>query len=294
MEKEAFLCGVSCGCVPLRVCHDGNNDFFLLAKWREGRERGSSTARHPAALSTLVPIFQFPPSPPFQSLVTMADAVRVRCKRLAPPQSGAPGVRSRALRALRSLVGGPPIRPSSPPPPPARCWRPLSPPAAPFASPRMPCRVAWHRGFREGRRERVAPAARAPTRASAAAAPLLVRPSRPSAPATRLLSPIHSQRTRAGCVNGGVDVAVAARVAVGEGESLPAPPIAPSPTQRSRPLPHLLSPLPPPTPPPHSQAAEPRKRTFRKFSYRGVDLEQLLELPTEELVKLFGARQRRR
>jgi len=40
--------------------------------------------------------------------------------------------------------------------------------------------------------------------------------------------------------------------------------------------------------------AEPRKRTFRKFSYRGVDLEQLLELPTEELVKLFGARQRRR
>jgi DNA helicase-2/ATP-dependent DNA helicase PcrA len=37
-----------------------------------------------------------------------------------------------------------------------------------------------------------------------------------------------------------------------------------------------------------------KRRTFRRFSYRGVDLEQLLELPTEELVKLFGARQRRR
>jgi small subunit ribosomal protein S15e len=55
-------------------------------------------------------------------------------------------------------------------------------------------------------------------------------------------------------------------------------------------------PLPLPSPPlPFAQAAaEPRKRTFRKFSYRGVDLDALLELPTEELVKLFGARQRRR
>ena len=37
-----------------------------------------------------------------------------------------------------------------------------------------------------------------------------------------------------------------------------------------------------------------KRRTFRRFSYRGVDLEQLLELKTEEMVQLFGARQRRR
>lgn len=38
----------------------------------------------------------------------------------------------------------------------------------------------------------------------------------------------------------------------------------------------------------------PRKRSFRKYSYRGVDLEQLLDMSTDELVELFGARQRRR
>lgn len=93
-------------------------------------------------------------------------------------------------------------------------------------------------------------------------------------------------------MNGGVNGGLAAPLAVGEGEAPPAPP--------DRPL-ETLAPPPPhtsphPHPPTHStlQAAEPRKRTFRKFSYRGVDLEQLLELPTEELVKLFGARQRRR
>jgi len=37
-----------------------------------------------------------------------------------------------------------------------------------------------------------------------------------------------------------------------------------------------------------------KKRTFRKFSYRGVDLEQLLSLPPEELVRLVDARARRR
>lgn len=38
----------------------------------------------------------------------------------------------------------------------------------------------------------------------------------------------------------------------------------------------------------------PKKRTFRKFSYRGVDLDQLLDMSTDELVKLFPARARRR
>ena len=36
------------------------------------------------------------------------------------------------------------------------------------------------------------------------------------------------------------------------------------------------------------------KKAFKKFSYRGVDLEQLLELKTDKLVDLFCARQRRR
>ncbi len=37
-----------------------------------------------------------------------------------------------------------------------------------------------------------------------------------------------------------------------------------------------------------------RRRTFRKFTYRGVDLEQLLDLGTEELIQLLPARARRR
>jgi small subunit ribosomal protein S15e len=41
-------------------------------------------------------------------------------------------------------------------------------------------------------------------------------------------------------------------------------------------------------------AAEPKKRTFRKYSYRGVDLEQLLELKSDDLVALLHARARRR
>jgi small subunit ribosomal protein S15e len=40
--------------------------------------------------------------------------------------------------------------------------------------------------------------------------------------------------------------------------------------------------------------AVPKKRTFRKYSYRGVDLDQLLDMSTDELVKLFPARARRR
>ena len=42
-------------------------------------------------------------------------------------------------------------------------------------------------------------------------------------------------------------------------------------------------------------AAEARKkRSFRKFSYRGIDLEQLLDLSTEQLVDLVHSRARRR
>merc|ERR1711972_1014260 len=43
------------------------------------------------------------------------------------------------------------------------------------------------------------------------------------------------------------------------------------------------------------KAAELKKRrTFRKFTYRGVDLDQLLDMSNEQLVELFPARQRRR
>ncbi|CAN7037496.1 unnamed protein product [Brassica rapa subsp. trilocularis] len=41
-------------------------------------------------------------------------------------------------------------------------------------------------------------------------------------------------------------------------------------------------------------AALAKKRTFKKFSYKGVDLETLLEMPTDDLVKLFPARIQRR
>jgi len=37
-----------------------------------------------------------------------------------------------------------------------------------------------------------------------------------------------------------------------------------------------------------------KKRSFRKYTYRGVDLDQLLDMKTDELVELYGARQRRR
>ena len=37
-----------------------------------------------------------------------------------------------------------------------------------------------------------------------------------------------------------------------------------------------------------------KKRTFRKFSYRGIDLEQLLDMKTEQLVELVSSRARRR
>jgi small subunit ribosomal protein S15e len=45
-----------------------------------------------------------------------------------------------------------------------------------------------------------------------------------------------------------------------------------------------------------SEAAEQpkKKRTFRKFTYRGVDLDQLLDLTHEQLMELVNCRQRRR
>jgi hypothetical protein len=41
-------------------------------------------------------------------------------------------------------------------------------------------------------------------------------------------------------------------------------------------------------------AGQPKKRTFRKYSYRGVDLDALLDMSTDDLVQLFPARARRR
>lgn len=37
-----------------------------------------------------------------------------------------------------------------------------------------------------------------------------------------------------------------------------------------------------------------KKRTFRKFTYRGVELEALLDMNMDELIQLMNARQRRR
>lgn len=37
-----------------------------------------------------------------------------------------------------------------------------------------------------------------------------------------------------------------------------------------------------------------KKRTFRKFTFRGVDLDQLLDMPNEQLMELLHCRVRRR
>merc|ERR1712083_390732 len=43
------------------------------------------------------------------------------------------------------------------------------------------------------------------------------------------------------------------------------------------------------------KAAELKKRrTFRKFTYRGVDLDQLLDMSNEQLMELFPCRMRRK
>jgi len=39
---------------------------------------------------------------------------------------------------------------------------------------------------------------------------------------------------------------------------------------------------------------QPKRRTFRKFTFRGIDLEQLLDMNKNELVDLFCARPRRK
>merc|ERR1712166_1056855 len=43
-----------------------------------------------------------------------------------------------------------------------------------------------------------------------------------------------------------------------------------------------------------ADSAAPKKKTFRKYSYRGVDLENLLVMPMAELMELVHARARRR
>ncbi|KAG9300624.1 hypothetical protein G9A89_005224 [Geosiphon pyriformis] len=45
---------------------------------------------------------------------------------------------------------------------------------------------------------------------------------------------------------------------------------------------------------PIAAAEQKKKRTFKKFSYRGVDLDQLLDLTSEQLMDLVHARARRR
>eukprot|EP00450_Noctiluca_scintillans_P038690 CAMPEP_0194477364 /NCGR_PEP_ID=MMETSP0253-20130528/1122_1 /TAXON_ID=2966 /ORGANISM="Noctiluca scintillans" /LENGTH=140 /DNA_ID=CAMNT_0039316329 /DNA_START=58 /DNA_END=480 /DNA_ORIENTATION=- len=41
-------------------------------------------------------------------------------------------------------------------------------------------------------------------------------------------------------------------------------------------------------------AEQPKKRTFKKYSYRGIDLDKLLDLSNQDLMDLFRARQRRK
>jgi len=42
-----------------------------------------------------------------------------------------------------------------------------------------------------------------------------------------------------------------------------------------------------------AQAELKKRRTFRKFTYRGVDLDQLLDMNHEQLMELFPCRIRR-
>ncbi|CAM4516124.1 unnamed protein product, partial [Lepidochelys olivacea] len=43
-----------------------------------------------------------------------------------------------------------------------------------------------------------------------------------------------------------------------------------------------------------AEVEQKKKQTFRKFTYRGVDLDQLLDMSYEQLMQLYSARQRRR
>ncbi len=42
------------------------------------------------------------------------------------------------------------------------------------------------------------------------------------------------------------------------------------------------------------EVQQPKKRPFRRTTYRGVDLTDLLDMPVDKLIKLFRSRQRRR
>ncbi|KAF4010129.1 hypothetical protein G4228_001676 [Cervus hanglu yarkandensis] len=43
-----------------------------------------------------------------------------------------------------------------------------------------------------------------------------------------------------------------------------------------------------------AEVEEKKKRTFRKFTYRSIDLDQLLDMSCEQLMQLYSARQRQR
>merc|ERR1712124_213058 len=43
-----------------------------------------------------------------------------------------------------------------------------------------------------------------------------------------------------------------------------------------------------------AEEAQAKKRTFRKYSYRGIDLDKLLDMSNQDLMELFRARQRRK
>merc|ERR1719421_1741353 len=43
-----------------------------------------------------------------------------------------------------------------------------------------------------------------------------------------------------------------------------------------------------------AEEAQAKKRTFKKFSYRGIDLEKLLDMSNQDLMELFRARARRK
>ncbi|CAM4517924.1 unnamed protein product, partial [Caretta caretta] len=43
-----------------------------------------------------------------------------------------------------------------------------------------------------------------------------------------------------------------------------------------------------------AEVEQKKKQTFRKFTYRGVDLDQLLDMSYEQLMQLYSAHQRRR
>ncbi|XP_014811030.1 PREDICTED: 40S ribosomal protein S15 [Calidris pugnax] len=59
-------------------------------------------------------------------------------------------------------------------------------------------------------------------------------------------------------------------------------------------VPAALTPPPSLARPLQAEVEQKKKRTFRKFTYRGVDLDQLLDMSYEQLMQLYSARQRRR